>query len=123
MALLILMTDGVATHRFPLDQAVTTIGRAADNDIHIDDPLVSGRHAVIERLGEEESDGYRLRDLDSTNGSFVNEEKVATQRLRHDDRLRFGLHGFKFVGDQLVDIEKTRKIKKSWIPGVYYTKD
>ena len=123
MAFLILMTDGVATHRFSLDQAVTSIGRAADNAIHIDDPLVSGRHAVIERLGEEESDGYQLRDLGSTNGSFINEEKVATQRLRHDDQLRFGLHSFKFVGDQLIDIEKTRKIKKSWIPGVYYTKD
>jgi len=123
MAILILMTDGVATHKFALDQAVTTIGRSPQNDIHIDDPLVSGRHAVIERLGADEASGYQLRDLDSTNGSFVNEQKVATQALRHDDQLRFGLHTFKFVGDQLVDIEKTKKIKKSWIPGVYYTSD
>ena len=120
MAMLILMIDGVATHKFPLDRDVTSVGRSSECDIHIDDPLVSGRHAVIERVDD---GAFQLRDLESTNGSFVNDDKVGTRPLEHDDQLRFGLHSFKFVGDQVVDIAKTKKIKKSWIPGVYYTKD
>lgn len=99
---------------------MTTIDRAADNAIHIDDPPVSGWHAVIERLGEEESDGYQLRDLDGANGSFIDEQKVATQRLYHDDQPRFGPPSFKCVGAQLVDFEKTRKIQKGWIPGLLH---
>ena len=123
MAMLILMIDGVATHKFPLDQAETSLGRSTQCDIHIDDPLVSGRHAVIQRVEDGDHVEFALRDLESTNGSFVNDEKVSERRLAHEDQLRFGLHSFKFVGDQMVDIAKTRKIKKSWIPGVYYTKD
>ena len=122
MAILILMIDGVATHKFPLDKDVTSVGRSPECDIHIDDPLVSGKHAVIECVSDEPP-FYRLRDLDSTNGSYLNDEKVASRALEHDDQLRFGLHSFKYVGDQLVDVAKTKKIKKSWIPGVYYTKD
>ena len=124
MAMLLLMVDGVATHKFGLDNPVTRIGRSPDNEIHVDDPLVSGQHAVIEVGGDDKQPSFVLRDLDSTNGSFVNDEKVSgTRNLVPNDLLRFGLHQFKFIDDQKIELDKTKKIKKSWIPGVYYTKD
>lgn len=49
-----------------------TIGRAKDNDIVLDHPQVSRYHAVIERFGPR----YRIRDLKSTNGTFVNGRRI-----------------------------------------------
>ena len=53
-----------------------SVGRARDNLLSIDDPLVSQYHAVIERRG----DAFLLNDLDSTNGTTVNGEAVTTER-------------------------------------------
>jgi hypothetical protein len=49
-----------------------TIGRDGANDIVIDHPLASRRHARLERIDE----GYAVRDLESTNGTFLNQERV-----------------------------------------------
>jgi pSer/pThr/pTyr-binding forkhead associated (FHA) protein len=49
-----------------------TIGRDGANDIVIDHPLASRRHARLERT----DDGFVVRDLESTNGTFVNQERV-----------------------------------------------
>lgn len=54
------------------DVELITIGRDGANDIVIDHPLASRRHARLER-GEE---GFLVRDLESTNGTFVNQERV-----------------------------------------------
>lgn len=126
MAMLVQLVDGVGSTKFPLAKPVFTIGRAPDNDLYIEDGLVSGHHAVIEREAGPESDApdrHVLRDLDSTNRSFVNDVPVTRQPLKHQDVLRFGLHSFLFIDESALDIERTKKIKKSWIPGVYYTKD
>src|SRR6266436_6954303 len=69
-----------------LTDEVITIGRAPDNMIVIDDPSVSGRHAQLQLAGE----GYRLKDLESTNGTCVNGIPVTETALRFDDRIRFG---------------------------------
>lgn len=53
-----------------------SVGRARDNLVCIDDPLVSQYHAVIERRGY----AFLLNDLDSTNGTTVNGEAVTTER-------------------------------------------
>jgi hypothetical protein len=49
-----------------------TIGRDGTNDIVIDHPLASRRHARLERVTE----GYAVRDLESTNGTFLNQERI-----------------------------------------------
>jgi len=63
-----------------------TIGRGPDNTIVINDPSVSTNHAQLHRAGET----YRLKDLDSTNGTQVNGLPVAETGLRFNDRIRFG---------------------------------
>ncbi len=69
-----------------LAEELITIGRAPDNAIVIDDPSVSSRHAQVELSGET----YRLKDLESTNGTRVNGIPITETVLRFDDRIRFG---------------------------------
>jgi predicted component of type VI protein secretion system len=78
-----LVISGVAHE---LIEDLVTIGRGPDNTIGINDPSVSTRHAQLQRAGET----YRLKDLDSTNGTRVNGSPVSETELRFDDRIRFG---------------------------------
>lgn len=66
---------------------VVTLGRLDENALHIDDPSVSSRHA---QLTVQESGNYLLRDLNSTNGTRVNGERITEVTLRPGDRVRFG---------------------------------
>lgn len=59
---------------------VITIGRDGSNDVIIDHPLASRRHARLERT----EDGFAVRDLESTNGTFVNQERIAGLCLLHN---------------------------------------
>lgn len=125
MASLVLINDGVAISRFPIGKSRVRIGRASDNDIPIDSPLVSKHHAEVEIVRSPEPGGpneYHLVDLDSTNHTFVNDTRVTRQRLRHDDVVRIGLNTFKFIDEREQDMDATTKIHKSWIPGLYFTK-
>jgi pSer/pThr/pTyr-binding forkhead associated (FHA) protein len=65
-----------------------TIGRKSSNDIVIDNLAVSGFHARIESVVST----FILRDLESTNGTFVNKEKVTAYNLRHKDVILIGKH-------------------------------
>jgi predicted component of type VI protein secretion system len=71
-----------------LEGARLTIGRADTNQIAIpNDPELSRLHAVLEPVGR----GWCVRDLASSNGTFVNGERVWTDRpLRHADEIRLG---------------------------------
>jgi predicted component of type VI protein secretion system len=64
---------------FPLNGTRVLAGRDLNNGIYLPDGLVSRHHAEIVREGDE----YHLRDLQSTNGSFVNDEPV-TETVLHD---------------------------------------
>jgi pSer/pThr/pTyr-binding forkhead associated (FHA) protein len=68
-----------------VDEAIT-IGRASDNTIVVNDPSISTYHAKLLLEGET----YRLKDLDSTNGTELNGKPVTETVLRFDDRIRFG---------------------------------
>ena len=72
------------THEL-VDEAIT-IGRGPDNTIVVNDPSISTHHAQLLLEG----DTYRLKDLDSTNGTRVNGKPVTETVLRFDDRIRFG---------------------------------
>ena len=86
------MTEGKAAgSRYSLTEK-TVIGRTKA-DINTDDPKTSRHHAAIERR----DDGYYFIDLKSTNGSFINDKEVRTQRLTAGDVIRVGDSSFKVI--------------------------
>ena len=126
MALIAQLHDGVAINKCPLDQPKLTIGRSSDCDIFIDDVVVSTRHAVIEQEDSPDSGSridFYIHDLASTNGTKVNGEAISRRKLNHNDVIRIGWVSFKFIDENKANPEETAKIHKSWIPGVFYTKD
>lgn len=124
MAMIIQTVDGVVANRFEITEPGLSFGRSSDSQVQIDDLAVSTEHAKISVENNAKGQlSYFMEDLGSTNGSFVNEEKITRQQLHHNDSIRVGWNGFIFIDENEVDPEKTSEIKKSWIPGVYYTKD
>ncbi len=93
MARLVLICDGddLVTHKLG---NVTTIGRASLNHVVIDNPAVSAQHAIITRFGE----SYRLKDLNSTNGTQVNGDSITDVELKDGDKIRFGSAVAVFAG-------------------------
>ena len=69
------------------------IGRGQDCDILLDRDAVSRKHARIERV----ADGWRVRDLGSTNGSYVNDRPIREHELRDGDLVKIGNAIFKFL--------------------------
>jgi pSer/pThr/pTyr-binding forkhead associated (FHA) protein len=126
MAMVVQLHEGVAIKKFKLDKPLLSIGRDPASDIYIDNTVVSFEHAIIE-VNENPDAGekfeYYIEDLKSTNSTFVNEEKITRYRLKHNDLIRVGWNSFKFIDETEQDPNKTAKIRKSWIPGVYYTEE
>jgi hypothetical protein len=84
----------LANRDFPLAKTLLSIGRGLDNDLVIDDPRVSRHHAQITfRHGH-----YLLRDLRSTNGSFVNNQPIEAVVLAPGDVVSIG--GFELLFNQ-----------------------
>jgi pSer/pThr/pTyr-binding forkhead associated (FHA) protein len=77
--------------RFVLDRPLTRAGRHPDSEIFLDDITVSRRHAEVERTDE----GYRVRDVGSLNGTYLNRERVEEAPLDNGDELQVG--AFKLV--------------------------
>jgi hypothetical protein len=71
---------------FDLTGREITMGRIADNKIQIEHASVSGHHAVLKL----DMLDYVIKDLDSTNGTRINGERVTEQKLRRNDILRLG---------------------------------
>ena len=86
MPKLLIKSESGAKVPHELAEELITVGRGPDNAILIDHPSVSGQHAQLQRVG----DIYRLKDLDSTNGTQVNGQRVNETALRFGDRIRFG---------------------------------
>ena len=126
MALLVLVHEGLTIKRIPLDKAELSIGRKTDADIFIDDMLASQKHAKVEIIENKDAPGgadHFIEDLGSTNHTFINGDPVDRKQLVHNDVIRIGKHTFKFIDEATDPGDKTAKLQKSWIPGVYYTKD
>ena len=92
---------------FPVESRIT-IGRAPENDIHLAEPSVSKQHAAV-YLSEGDP---IVEDLESSNGTFVNDEEVKKAVLRSGDTLQVGKVALQFlqedkVGKQ-IDIKDTQ---------------
>ena len=81
------------TYRASLNEDNCTIGRTKNNTICIPMPNISGNHAVIKCNMEE----YCIYDLDSTNGTFVNNVRISKCILRNLDQIRIGEARITFV--------------------------
>lgn len=111
MAKLVLGFNGQTLQEYPLDRETLTIGRKTDNDIHIDNLAVSGNHAKILTIL---NDSF-IEDLDSTNGTYINGEKIIRHALRNGEIIAIGKHELKYVNDAADagsgDFEKTMVIR------------
>lgn len=92
-AKLVILSGATEGREFELTAERINIGRADDNVVRLDDTNVSQHHALLVRIGTD----YKLRDLISTNGSFVNDERVSGAVLHNGDRIRFGPIEMRFV--------------------------
>jgi pSer/pThr/pTyr-binding forkhead associated (FHA) protein len=99
---------------YPLKRGVSlTIGRRKNNDVVIDNLAVSGHHAKIDSVG----DGFVLIDLQSKNGSFVNEQIINSHWLQQGDVINIGKHSLVFEyceGEQIPD-DDSDKIEKTMV--------
>ncbi len=108
MAKLILTFNKQVIKEYPFAKDSITMGRQDDNTIVIDNLAVSGYHAKIDKLGGE----YILTDLQSTNGTFVNDQKVVSHKLCHGDNIVIGKHVILFVATEKEKLEGEAKDKK-----------
>jgi pSer/pThr/pTyr-binding forkhead associated (FHA) protein len=83
---------------FELTATELAVGRAVDNDVVLDDPSLSRKHARLYRRGAAE---LEVEDLGSSNGTFVNQRKVGSGAVHPGDTLRFGELAFRVEGDTL----------------------
>jgi predicted Zn finger-like uncharacterized protein len=94
---LAVIQGGATGQIFQIGKTRTTIGRTGA-DINIDDPEASRQHAVVEILGETAI----LRDLGSTNGTFIDIDRIDQQILTNQMEFRIGSHVLMFI---VTDVE------------------
>ena len=104
MAALIQIKDGMDGITLRIEHRESRLGRGSGNDITINDELVSKQHAEIIASESESGEGfeYVIKDCGSTNGTFVNDEKIDEYTLKNDDVIRIGVNHFRFVICQIV---------------------
>src|ERR1700704_7188630 len=91
MSRLVLKFEGSTLKEVPLGTQPVTIGRSPDNDIPVDNLAVSNYHAKIYF----EAGRMVVEDLDSLNGTFVNDLRVERATLHDGDNIHIGKHKIK----------------------------
>jgi diguanylate cyclase (GGDEF)-like protein len=97
--------QGMGT-RYTLADSPVVLGRGSDCDIRINDHSVSRRHARI----QPGADGYYAVDLQSTNGTFVNDQPALMYKLKDGDYLRVGNCIYRFLAGGNVETEYHEEI-------------
>jgi diguanylate cyclase (GGDEF)-like protein len=92
--------------RYPLGDTPLVIGRGTESDIRINDNSVSRRHARI----QPGADGYYAIDLQSTNGTFVNDTPASMYKLSDGDYLRVGNCIYRFLAGGNVEADYHEEI-------------
>jgi len=104
MARLLWEHEGQVIKDYPFTKGSVTIGRRKENTIVFTNPEVSSSHARIDKVGPD----YILTDLQSTNGTFVNNLKVLSHRLSHGDRISIGKNVLLFIGTEKAKVDAER---------------
>jgi pSer/pThr/pTyr-binding forkhead associated (FHA) protein len=95
MPKLLLKFNAAVIKEIPFDKDALAVGRKPDNDIVIDNPAISGHHCRISVQGGT----YFVEDLESTNGTFVNEKRIKKAGLHHNDVVGVAKHALVFLED------------------------
>ncbi|MEJ7807374.1 MAG: FHA domain-containing protein [Telluria sp.] len=93
MAKIIITSEGKLIKEVELVKERITIGRKPHNDIALDHRAVSSAHATITLM----LDDAILEDLDSTNGTFINGEKVSRQKLTNGNKVAIGIFELQYL--------------------------
>jgi len=96
MAKLIIKFNDVVIDQIVLKQGDMNIGRRPGSEILLDNMAVSGNHASIFTIGE---DSF-VQDLNSTNGTFVNNKRVAKHHLDNGDVVTIGNHSLTYLNEK-----------------------
>ena len=96
MPKLLLKFNAAVIKEIPFDKPALMVGRKPDNDVVIDNPAVSGHHCRLSVQGGT----YFVEDLDSTNGTYVNEKRIKKAGLHHNDVVGVAKHALVFVEEQ-----------------------
>lgn len=95
---------------YPFEKETITIGKNIDCDIFLNDKKVSKIHAELSKINHK----WSIKDLDSTNGTFVNEKRIQKILLQREDQIRIGSYILTF-SSQVPSTENkiTQEIQKS----------
>lgn len=106
MVKLVLKFKNIALEEFPMTQSAVTIGRAMDNDIIIDNTLVSRHHLKIAQEGTD----YTVEDLGSGNGTLLNGQPIVKETLRDQDEIVVGKHTVVFIHTETSSREQQQQV-------------
>ncbi len=95
MPRLVVLSEGLTGRTHELKAELTTIGRLEDNSFQVPDPSVSSHHCEVALKGND----LLVRDLGSTNGSFISNERITEAVLKPSQILRLGQIEIRFEGD------------------------
>jgi pSer/pThr/pTyr-binding forkhead associated (FHA) protein len=90
MIYLTVVLDGIPQKEYVLDKQIISLGRAPENDVCIENIGVSAHHAKIY------SGNLLIEDLKSSNGTYVNEQKIDSQLLENGDVIKIGKFDIRF---------------------------
>lgn len=94
-ALLVVQRGPGSGSRFLLDSDVVYAGRHPESEIFLDDVTVSRNHALLVRRGEE----VYIDDLGSLNGTYVNRQRIESQKLEDGDEIQVGKYKLSFIAE------------------------
>lgn len=112
MARIVLLSEGLTGRTFELKAEKTTVGRLPDNAFSIPEASVSSHHAELHMRGSD----VLVKDLNSTNGTFVNGERVAESIVKPGQILRLGTVEMRLETGEQTPIQKKLLDKTRVIP-------
>ena len=114
---LVCTTASGESNIYPINEKKLVIGRSAEADLNLLDPLISRKHCVIEKR----EDGFFVRNVSTTNPLLLNDRPIAEKRLYTGDQLKIGSATLAFISDRARDEKKldpkllTKNKQSGWV--------